>query len=83
MRFLLQKRIGSPWFDGNRLQSCQIFLSTTYQNGKNIPNNHEIYQMATKYTKWPQNTPKGPKIDQVANNVPTSFITSPLKIYPN
>jgi hypothetical protein len=38
-------------------QGCQIFLGTTYQNGKNIPKDHKIYQMATKYTKWPQNIP--------------------------
>jgi hypothetical protein len=29
-------------------QGCQIFLSTTYQNWKNIQNNHTKYQMATK-----------------------------------
>jgi hypothetical protein len=28
------------------------------KNGKNIPNNHEISQMATKYTKWLKNRPK-------------------------
>jgi hypothetical protein len=41
-------------------QGCQMFLGTTYQNGKNIPNCHKlnqmatkyVYQMATKYTKW-------------------------------
>jgi hypothetical protein len=27
-------------------QGCQIFLGTTYQDGKNIPNNHKIYKMA-------------------------------------
>jgi gamma-glutamyltranspeptidase len=32
-------------------QGCQIFLGTTNQNGKNIPNDHKIYQLATKYTK--------------------------------
>jgi hypothetical protein len=30
-------------------QGCQIFLGTTYQNGKNIPNDHKIYQMAINY----------------------------------
>jgi hypothetical protein len=30
-----------------------IFLGTTYQNGKNIPINHKIYQMGLKYIKWP------------------------------
>jgi hypothetical protein len=32
------------------LQGCQIFLGITYQNGKNIPNYHKIYQMPIKYT---------------------------------
>jgi hypothetical protein len=27
----------------------------TYQDGKNLPNGHKMYQMAIKYTKWPQN----------------------------
>jgi hypothetical protein len=31
----------------NMNQGCQIFLVATYQNGKNI------YQMTTKFTKWP------------------------------
>jgi hypothetical protein len=39
-------------------------LGTTYQNGKNIPNNHKIYQMTTKYTKCPKNRPTGHKIHQ-------------------
>jgi hypothetical protein len=38
--------------------------------GENIPTNHKIYQKATKYTKWPINTP-------------TSSIAGPIKIYPN
>jgi hypothetical protein len=33
-------------------QGCQIFLGTTYQNGKSITGSHKIYQMTTKYTKW-------------------------------
>jgi hypothetical protein len=33
-------------------QSCQIFLGTTYQSGKNMQNSYKIYQMAIKYTKW-------------------------------
>jgi hypothetical protein len=31
-----------------------------------VPNDHKIYQMATKYTKWPQNIPNGHKIYQMA-----------------
>jgi hypothetical protein len=51
-------------------QGCQIFLGTTYQNGKNIPNNQIIYQMAEIQTKW-------------SENIPTSSIASPSKIYSN
>jgi hypothetical protein len=29
------------------VQGCQIFLGTTYQNGKNVPNNHKIDQIVT------------------------------------
>jgi hypothetical protein len=39
-------------------QVCQIFLYTTYQNGKNIPDDHQIYR--------PQIIPNGRKIDQMA-----------------
>jgi hypothetical protein len=31
------------------------------QTRKDIPNNHKIYQIATKYTKWPLNIPNGRK----------------------
>jgi hypothetical protein len=41
----------------------------------NIPKLGKIYQMATKYNKWPQNNSNGRKIDQMAvkyiNNVDT------------
>jgi hypothetical protein len=33
-------------------QGCQIFLDAIYQNGKNIPDDHKLYQMAVKYSKW-------------------------------
>jgi hypothetical protein len=38
------------------VQGCQIFLGKTYQNGKNVPNAHNIYQLALLYTKLPLNT---------------------------
>jgi hypothetical protein len=38
-------------FYGFPIESCQIFLGTTYQNRKNIPNGYEIYRMAIAYTK--------------------------------
>jgi hypothetical protein len=34
-------------------QGCQIFLSTTYQNGRNVPNYHILYQTTIKCTKVP------------------------------
>jgi flavorubredoxin len=36
------------------------------KTGKNIPNDHKINQMATKYTEWSQNIPNGRKIYQMA-----------------
>jgi hypothetical protein len=33
------------------LQVCQIFHALAYQNGENIPNNQEIYQMSIIYVK--------------------------------
>jgi hypothetical protein len=67
-----------PLFDmaGYRVmdQGCQIFHFTTYQNGQNIPkdhqitikipNGHKIYKMAIQYTKWPYNKQNGHKIYQ-------------------
>jgi hypothetical protein len=32
-------------------QGCQIFLGTAYPNGKNIPNDHKIYQTAIQFSK--------------------------------
>jgi hypothetical protein len=44
-----------------RRLGCQIFLGSTYQNGKNTPDNHKT----CTYTKRPQNRPNGLKIDQI------------------
>jgi hypothetical protein len=52
------------WQEKHRNQGCQMFLATTYQNGKNIPNDQKMNQMAIKYTKWPKNIPNGHKIYQ-------------------
>jgi hypothetical protein len=48
------------WYLEGGDQGCQIFLSTTYQNGgeyiklpQNIPNVHKVYQMAVKLIKCP------------------------------
>jgi hypothetical protein len=43
---------------------------------KNIPNDHEIYQMATKI-------PNGHKIGPTVIKIPTSSIARTYKIYPN
>jgi hypothetical protein len=39
-------------FQRSSNQDCQIFHGTTYQNGEYVSNDHKIYQMAIKYTKW-------------------------------
>jgi hypothetical protein len=51
-------------------------VPTIYQNGKNILNDHKIYQITTKYTKLPQNTnmwyniPKWPEnYQKTINNI--------------
>jgi formylmethanofuran dehydrogenase subunit A len=51
-------------------QGCQIFLSTTYQNGEKI-------------AKWPYNITFGRKKDKLAIKIPASSIARPSKIYPN
>jgi hypothetical protein len=35
----------------NQCQACQIFLVRTYQNGKNMPNEQQMYHTPIKYTK--------------------------------
>jgi hypothetical protein len=32
---------------------ARFFLVQTYQNKKNIPNDHKLYQTAINHTKWP------------------------------
>jgi hypothetical protein len=62
-------------------QGCQIFLRTKYQNGKNMPNSHDLHlpNVHKKYNKRP-------KMDQVSIKYihqPTSSIARHSKIYPN
>jgi hypothetical protein len=45
-------------------QCCQIFLCTTYQNGKKSTKLTQNLQNYHKYTKWPKNIPNGCKTDQ-------------------
>jgi hypothetical protein len=35
------------------IQGCQIFLGTTYQNWKKLPNDPQMYQRARKYNIGP------------------------------
>jgi hypothetical protein len=70
---LIFLHVTHTWAKTASRQGCQIFLAATYQNGENIPNYHKMYQMATKYTKWPQCT----------KNIPKTSISRPPKIYPN
>jgi hypothetical protein len=48
----------------------------------NIPKGGKIYQMTTKYTKWPLHISNGRKIDQM-NIKCTNIFQRPSKIYPN
>jgi hypothetical protein len=41
---------------------ARFFLVQTYQYGKNIPNDHKLYQTAINYTKGPFNIPYYHKI---------------------
>jgi hypothetical protein len=52
------------------MQGCQSFLDKIYQNGGKYTKMALNYQMAVKYSKWP-------------NNIPTFPISRPSKIYPN
>jgi hypothetical protein len=77
-------RLVSRYFD---LQGCQIFLGTWYQNRKNVPNGHKMYQMDTKCTKWTQNVPNGHKMYQMdtkctkwTQNVPYGYKISQMSV---
>jgi hypothetical protein len=63
---------------GRFKQVCQIILGKTYQNGKNIPNHHKIHHIALQYTKG-----QYVKYFKWQQNIPTSSIPRPSKIYPN
>jgi hypothetical protein len=42
----------------------RFFLVQTNQIGKNVPNDHKLYQTAITFSKWPLNIPHGHKIYQ-------------------
>jgi hypothetical protein len=74
--FLSVKNCIKPilWCSINRV--ARFFLFQTYQNGKNIPNDHKLYQNAVSYTKWPKYIPNCHK----SNNI---FYSKALQILPN
>jgi hypothetical protein len=43
---------------------ARFFLIQIYQIGKNMTNDHKLYQTAINYTKWLLNIPNGHKIYQ-------------------
>jgi hypothetical protein len=43
---------------------ARLVFVQTYQNGKNLPHDHKLYQTVIDYTKWVYNIPNGPKIYQ-------------------
>jgi hypothetical protein len=52
--FCLRKFSKSVFYwTGLRTMVARFSLVQTYQNGKNIPNNHKLYQTATHYARWP------------------------------
>jgi hypothetical protein len=53
------------------------FFGIIYQNGKNIPNDHEMYQMIVRCTKCLSNIPNGHDIHQ------HFLFPRPSKIYPS
>jgi hypothetical protein len=52
------------WPDALHARVTRFFLVQHTKTGKNIPNNHKLFQIDTKYTKWPQKKPNGHKIYQ-------------------
>jgi hypothetical protein len=44
--------VSKPTSERSRARVARFFLVQIYQNGKNIPNDHKLYQKAVNYTKW-------------------------------
>jgi hypothetical protein len=59
-----------PWYNTPKREKITKWL-------QNIPNGHKIYQMATKYTKWPQNIPKREKYTKWPQNIPNGTQNMP------
>jgi hypothetical protein len=80
----LRNKLGSATID---TRVARFFLKQHTKTGKIYQITIAyVYQMATKYTKWPQNIPNGHKIYQMATkytkwpyNITTYFIARPSK----
>jgi hypothetical protein len=67
------EKSNATYFEAIVTGVARFLLVKHTKRGKNIPYDeiiHKIYPMAVKQTKWPQ-------------NIPTSSIVRPFKIYPN
>jgi hypothetical protein len=53
------KKQNRKWAIRNRV--ARFFSVQLTKTGKNLPNSRKMYQMAIKYTQWPQNEQDGPK----------------------
>jgi hypothetical protein len=62
-------------------QGCQIFLGATYQNGKNIPKDHKMYQMDIQYTIWQKSRQNDHKNTIVFHITFTQIVIFGLKKY--
>jgi hypothetical protein len=56
-----------------KIRVARFFLVQIYQIGKNITNDHKLYQTAINYTKWPLNIPNGHKIKHLQFKGPPKF----------
>jgi hypothetical protein len=61
-QFLWQEKLKRR-FGGKQSRVARFSLAQTYQSGKNIRNEHKLYQVG-QYTKWALNIPHGHKICQ-------------------
>jgi hypothetical protein len=49
------------------IRVARFFLAQHTKTGNHVPNDHKMYQMAIKYSKWSQNIPNGLKIFQMVS----------------
>jgi hypothetical protein len=62
---------------------ARFFLVKNTKKEENVPNDHKVYQMAMKYTKWLilENLPNGHKIYQMVNIISNLPLNIPNGIY--